>query len=446
MKYLTVIPLAAACFFGGELHAALPSVVVPASAEARVANVQVRVAPDRAGWTYQLGERVSFRVSVIADQQPVPGIPVTYTVGPEMMPAKKVSATVPAEGLVIDGGTLTTPGFIRCAVETVVEGKTYRGLATAGFEPEKIAPTQTEPADFDAFWAEGLAALAKIPLEPQLELIPSASTGAVNVYHVSFRTWSSSERASTRIYGILCEPKAPGKYPAILKVPGAGVRPYSGQRALAERGAIVLEIGIHGIPVNQPAEIYEQLRYGALYSYHGYNLDDKERYYYRRVYLGCVRANDFLVSREAWDGKNLLVSGGSQGGQLTLVTAGLDPRVTAASSLFPAYCDVTGYIHGRAGGWPHMMRGEDNRTPEKIATTSYYDAVNFAKRVRVPTQVLLGYNDETCPPTTVFAAYNAIKAPKTLTLALEMGHGAISEVYQAIDAWLFKQAGIEAKR
>lgn len=420
---------------------------MPVAANARIATAEIRVAPDRAGWTYQPGEPAKFHVNVIWDQQPLAGTTVTYSVGPEMLPAEEKTAVVPAEGLVIDGGTLNVPGFIRCIVKAEIAGKSYRGVATAGFAPEKIKPTQIEPPDFDAFWSAGKAELAKIPLEPRRQLIPEASTGTINVYHVSFRTWSltSSGQYTGRVYGILCEPKAPGRYPAILRVPGAGVRPYSGARDLAERGAITLEIGIHGIPVTHPPEIYDQMRTGALDGYPVYNLDKKDRYYYRRVYLGCVRANDFLTSLENWDGRNLVVTGGSQGGQLTIVTAGLDPRVTAAAANFPAYCDVTGYLHGRAGGWPHMMRrAEDgHRTPEKLATTSYYDTVNFAKRVKAPIHVAFGYNDDVCPPTSMFSAYNVIAAPKELLLALQMAHPIIPEVDARVKAWVLDKAGVK---
>jgi cephalosporin-C deacetylase-like acetyl esterase len=409
----------------------------------RVSVIDLQVAPDHADWLYQPGEKVTFRVSVTADGLPLAGSAIEYRVGPEMMPTASREANVSAEGLLIDGGTLDHPGFIRCVVTATIDGRSYRSLATAGFAPEKIAPTQEEPADFDAFWNSSKEELAKIPLEPRLELIPEASKGAINVYHVSFRTWSRTEavRNAGRIYGILCEPKAPGRYPAILRVPSAGVRPYSGQRELAERGAITLEIGIHGIPVTHPLEIYDQMRTGALDGYPNYNLDDREFYYFRRVYLGCLRANDFLTTREAWDGRNLLVFGASQGGQLTTVTAALDPRVTAAAAVVPAYCDVSGYLHDRAGGWPHMMRGADSRhrTPAKIATTQYYDTVNFAKRVRAPIFVALGYNDETCPPTSIFSAYNSLTAPKRLLVAPEMTHAVFPEVDERVRAWLFEQ-------
>ncbi len=423
---------------------------VPAHAQARVAAVQVRVAPDRPDWTYQVGEPATFTVNVTADNHPLTGARVRYQVGPEMLPADEKTATLPADGLVIDGGTLKAPGFIRCAVTVEVAGKTYRGVATAGFSPEKIQPTQTDPADFDAFWQAGKDELAKIPLEARRTLMPDACTDTVNVYHVSVRNVGGWGKNFARVYGILCMPKAPGRYPAVLGVPGAGVRPYHGLKDLAARGVITLQIGIHGIPVNLPQETYDQLGVGALSGYNVFNLDNRDAYYYRRVYLGCVRANDFLVSLPEYDGENLLVTGGSQGGQLSIVTAALDPRVKALAAYYPAYCDVTGYLHGRAGGWPHLTRpdaktGAANRhaTPEKIAVTGYYDAVNFARRLKVPAHFAWGYNDETCPPTSLYAAYNVITSPKRLLLALETGHNTVGEEHTVINDWIGEQLGLK---
>jgi cephalosporin-C deacetylase len=425
---------------------------VPANAQARVAAVQVRVAPDHADWTYAVGEPAKFTITVTADNEPLTGATVRYKIGPEMLPADEKTATLPAGGLVIDGGTMKDPGFLRCVVTVDVAGKTYRGLATAGFSPEKIQATQTNPDDFDAFWDAGKAELAKIPLEARQTLLPDACTDTVNVYHVSFRNIGGTpwNKLNARVYGILCVPKAPGKYPAVLGVPGAGVRPYTGMKDLAARGVITLQIGIHGIPVNLPQELYDQLGTGALNGYNGFNLDNRDTYYYRRVYLGCVRANDFLTSLPEYDGQNLAVTGGSQGGQLSIVTAGLDPRVKALAAFYPAYCDVTGYLHGRAGGWPHMMKPNEKTgapsgaaTPEKIAVTGYYDAVNFARRLKVPVHFAWGYNNEVCPPTSLYAAYNTITSPKRLLLALETGHNTVPEENAASDTWLLAQLGVK---
>lgn len=440
----------ATCLLGGETGP-VPITPVPPQAQLRVATVRVVVAPDHRDWTYRLGEHARFRVTVVADSEPIDGVPVEFTAGQEMRPAPTRRAVVPLDGLVIDGGTLKEPGFLRCIVTAEVQGQKVmpRGLATAAFEPERIRPTQVEPADFDAFWRKGLQDLEKVPLEPILTLLPEACTDTVNVYHVSFRTVGADwTEARSRIYGIYCEPKKPGKYPALLRVPGAGARPYFGDKSTAAEGAITLEIGVHGIPVNLPKEVYDQLQAAALIDYPFYEMDDRDRFYFHRIFLSCVRADDFLASREAWDGKHLVVAGASQGGLLTMVTAALDPRVTGIAVTHPAYCDVTGDLHGRAAGWPQPFRQwnppqpSPNATPAKIAVTAYYDGVNFARRVKVPGYYSWGYNDEVVPPTSAYSAYNVITAPKTLGLTLELGHTYTNEQGMATQLWIEKFLGL----
>ena len=422
---------------------------VPPGAVLRAATVRVVVTPDHRDWTYKLGEHARFSVAVTADSEPIDAVSVTYTVGPDLFPGEKVTAQLPLEGMTVDAGTMKDPGFLRCIVTTQVAGRSYRGLATAAFEPEKLAPTQVEPADFDAFWAAAKADLAAVPVDARMTLMPDACTSAVDVYHVSLRTLGGKGPFPARVFGILCRPRAPGKYPAVLKVPGAGVRPYSGDPDLAAKGVIVLEIGIHGIPVNMPKDVYDDLGSGALGGYWLFNFDDKDRYYYHRVYLGCVRANDFLTSLPDWDGKHLVVMGASQGGQLSIVTAALDPRVTGLSATHPAFCDVSAELKGRAGGWPHPFMPQPDgsvspqATPAKIATATYYDTVNFARRIRVPGYYNWGYNDETCPPTAAYAAYNVVSAPKTLGLTLELGHQYTPEQADAISAWVAGSLGIK---
>jgi cephalosporin-C deacetylase-like acetyl esterase len=339
-------------------------------------------------------------------------------------------------------------GFLRCIVTVEVDGKSYRGLATAGFSPETIKPTTDDPADFDAFWAEGKKDLAKIPLDAKLTLLPEYSTPAVNVYHVNLQNVGGDGRGVSRLYGILCEPKAEGKFPAVLGVPGAGVRPYRGMIALAEKGIITFQIGIHGIPVILDQAVYDSLARGGLAGYMFNNLDNRDRYYYRRVYLGCVRANDFLTSLPKWNGQDLAVTGGSQGGALSIVTTALDPRVKGLAASYPALSDMTGYLNNRAGGWPHMFRASSqgsqgsgggagwHRSKEKVETSKYYDVVNFARRVKVPGIYTWGFNDETCPPTSMYSAYNVIPGKKELLLALELGHATIPEQGDRLNLWL----------
>lgn len=399
--------------------------------------VKVIVAPDRADWTYKPGDKVKFTINVLKSGNLVQNASVRYEIGPEKMPPTiKESKTLPNGTLTIDGGTMKSSGFLRCIANATIDGEEYRGLGTAGFDPDKIQPTVPNPANFDQFWADSKAELAKIPLDARMTLIPERCTETVNVYHVNIQNHQNS-----RLYGILAVPKKEGKYPALLQVPGAGVRPYYGDIANAEKGIITLQIGIHGVPVNLDPVVYDNLGRGALSGYNYFNLDDKDRFYYKRVYLGCIRANDFLTGLPQYDGSNLAVTGGSQGGALSIITASLDSRVKWLGAFYPALSDVTGYLNGRAGGWPHYFTGnslEFNNTPKKLETVGYYDVVNFARRVKIPGHYSWGFNDETCPPTSMFAAYNVIAAPKDLLLALDTGHWTYPEQRDNMTEWLLK--------
>ncbi|MEJ1971043.1 MAG: acetylxylan esterase [Lacunisphaera sp.] len=174
---------------------------VPPQANLRVASIQLRIAPDHRDWTYQVGEPVKFRITVTADSTAVDHATVTYSVGPDLFPGEKKTAAVPLDGLVVDAGTMPTGGFLRLKASVEIAGKTYTNSATAAFAPETIKPFQTEPADFDAFWAQGKADLAKIPLEARLTLLPDLCTDTVNVYHVNFRTLGQAwNPAPPRVY------------------------------------------------------------------------------------------------------------------------------------------------------------------------------------------------------------------------------------------------------
>jgi len=407
----------------------------------------LRITPDRSNRLYPLGSPARLHVKFRLDPYPAAGVPIRWRLGPEMLEGPENESIVPAEGLWLDVGAQTVPGFVRCIVTATVNGQRLRDLITLGFAPERIQPTQSEPADFDAFWAQQKAQLARLPADVQIVPAPELSTATVEVSFLSFQNVGNWAGPS-RMHGVLAQPRRPGPFPALLNLPGAGVRGYTGNIAMSERGFITLQMGIHGIPVNLPPAVYEQLDRGALAGYPRYELDDRFRHYYRRVYLGSYRAADVLAALPQWDGKSLLVAGGSQGGQLSIVVAALNPRVTGLAASFPAYSDVSGYLHGRAGGWPGLFRPAPDGTPgdapvpAKLATTGYFDSVNFARRLQVPGHYFWGFNDEVTPPTSMHAAYNVITAPRQLLLAPEQRHATSPAQNARIAAWLLHQAGL----
>ena len=407
---------------------------VTMSAQPRRELVQVFVTPDRADWTYETGEQAIFSITVLRNNVPLNGIKIHYTIQPELVDIWDQGTLVLKNGSVsVKAKKFSEPGFLRCTAEVTVDGKEYSSYATAGFSPGMIKPTTTLPADFEEFWNQGKEDLAKIDVNPVLTLMPERCTPKADVFHVQI------DNINGKIYGILCMPKKEGKYPAILHVPGAGIRPYYGNVEEAEKGFVSFTIGIHGIPVNLDPGVYIDLRQGALSNYWTMNLDDKERAYYKRVYLGCVRAVDFIEGLECFDGENIGVTGGSQGGALSIVTAGLDPRIDYLAAFYPALSDLTGFLHGRAGGWPQIFRDEFTNKPEKVETSKYFDVVNFARFVKATGWYSWGYNDQVCPPTSMYAAYNLITAPKELFVFQETQHWTFPEQQDLKNKWLFEK-------
>ena len=184
--------------------------------------------------------------------------------------------------------------------------------------------------------------------------------------------------------------------------------------------------------------MYNNLSSGALRNYNSLNKNDRDSHYYKRVYLGCVRAIDFIFSLPEFNGETVGVTGGSQGGALSIVTAGLDSRIKFLAALYPALCDFSGYLNNRAGGWPHYFKNAKPQ-PNEVETLSYFDVVNFASRVKAQGWYSWGYNDVTCPPTSMHAAYNVIQAPKDLHLFLETGHWTFPEQNSDRYTWIRSQ-------
>jgi len=111
--------------------------------------IKVVVAPDHTDWTYSPREKVKFSITVLQSGNVLKNAVVKYEIGPEKMDAvKKDSLLVPGGTLLIDGGTMSEPGFLRCVATAFVKDKSYRGLATAAFSPLRIEPTISIPGDF----------------------------------------------------------------------------------------------------------------------------------------------------------------------------------------------------------------------------------------------------------------------------------------------------------
>lgn len=313
--------------------------------------------------------------------------------------------------------TRAEPGAL-LAVISVPAGKRPRPFTGgAVFAPEKIGPGAPAPADFDAFWKAQLQYLDAIPPNPVVEkgsLADVKYNDGIPYYKVTLdNIWH------THVRGQLARPVKGDKFPALLWFQSAGVGPLEKKMAVrfAKQGYLVLNIEAHDIPIDESPAFYNNLKATTLKDYTSIGIGSRDTSYFLRMVLGCVRAAEYLTSRPDWDGKTLIVAGGSQGGFQSFATAALFPKVTAVVSDNTAGGDAYAALAKppRALSWPAMYfppRPDDPDGAKARATLGYFDTIYFAERVHCPALVCAGLIDETARPAGVFAIYNAIPTEK----------------------------------
>jgi lysophospholipase L1-like esterase/dienelactone hydrolase len=193
----------------------------------------------------------------------------------------------------------------------------------------------------------------------------------------------------------------------------------------------------HDVMPDQPKEYYDALP-AELKAYNSIETRNRDKNYFLYMYLADVRAVDYLASRPDWDGKTLVVMGTSMGGQQSLCAAGLNPKVTHMLINVPAGADANGTAHGRKIGYPFW----DVNDPQVLKTAEYFDTVNCAAHIKVPSLVAMGFIDTTSTPVGIWAAFNQIKGPKEAAPMIESPHNHLATQEQSMPwtqrsaAWL----------
>lgn len=368
---------------------------------------------------YKAGETATFTIEASQDGKPLAEGKVVCVLSKDGVQPQPPQTLNVKDGKATLIGKLDEPGFL---LLRATSGKSS-ALAAAGYDPLQLKPSLPVPEDFDAFWTAQKAELAKVPMKPTLTPVQTAVKG-VDAFDLQV------ECLGKPVSGYFGRPKnaKPKSLPAILHVHGAGVRgsnPGSVFWAANEGGMLSLDINAHGIPNGKPKEFYDALAAGELKDYRSLGNKDREQCYFKGMFLRLIRAIDFLTAQPEWDGKTLIVYGSSQGGFQAFAAAGLDERVSFFCAGVPAGCDHTGSQANRIAGWPKIVPNDAEGKPDAAAlqTSRYFDCVNFATRAQCKgAAVTVGFIDTTCPPTSVYAAYNALTIPKALHADILSGH------------------------
>jgi cephalosporin-C deacetylase-like acetyl esterase len=146
---------------------------------------------------------------------------------------------------------------------------------------------------------------------------------------------------------------------------------------------------------------------------------DREKSYFLSMYLRDSRVLDYLLTRPDWDGKTIVLTGGSMGGQQSLALAGLRPdKIAAVLVCVPAGADTNGDLHGRKAGYPNWP----SNNADAMKTALYFDPVNSASRMKVPVMAGIGFIDTTSPPAGIWTALNQIAGPTEPLSMIESEH------------------------
>ena len=267
----------------------------------------------------------------------------------------------------------------------------------AGVEPERIAPFP-EPDDFDSFWAKRKAHLAAVPMEAERRKLDGIG-GPANVYAVKVAC-----AGSRPVTGYLSIPKAiegkKGKCGALVRFDGYSRSSVQRPVKVGAKGIIVFHINAHGYDLGRDVAYYKEFYRSIEVNGQGYAFDigqnsDPETAYFGGMTWRVMRALEYVKSLPEWNGRNLSVSGGSQGGLQCIWAAGLDRDVTAVDETMG---------RNRSGWYIKFAKG-----------LPYYDAVNHAKRVNPSCRFNIsraGLGDYTCPPSGISLMFNALPCAK----------------------------------
>jgi len=277
----------------------------------------------------------------------------------------------------------------------------------AAVSPTKLALSTPRPSDFDAFWDGKLAAQAKIPVNPALTPVDTDVPGVeMNIFQL--------DALGSKAHGYVARPAKTGKFPALIQLQYAGVYALNAHADAqrAAQGWLMVNVDSHDKLPSDPAGSVPR-------NYQAVGNTDREQSYFLNMYLRDSRVLDYVLARPDWDGKTLVLIGGSMGGQQSLALAGLRPdKITTVAVCVPAGADSNGDLHGRKAGYPNWP--SDN--PAVMNTGLYFDTVNFASRIKAPVFAAMGFIDTISPPAGVWTALNQIRGPVEAFPMIESEH------------------------
>ena len=290
--------------------------------------------------------------------------------------------------------------------------------------------TNPRPADFDDYWAKGLAEMHA--LDPKIELKPAAfQTDFAECSHLYF-----TGVGGARVHAKLLRPKnVKGKQPAVCLFHGysGGSGEWMDKLGYVAQGYTVAALdcrGQGGLSEDNAATLGWTLRGHIIRGLDNALAGDADKLYYRQVFLDTAQIARIVMDLPGVDPDRVGATGNSQGGGLTLTCAALEPRIARAAPVFPFLCDYQrvwelDQAKDAYAELKEYFRKFDplHQHKEEIFTKlGYIDVQHLMPRVQGEIMLSVGFMDTICPPSTQFAAYNKITAKKSLLIYPDFAH------------------------
>jgi cephalosporin-C deacetylase-like acetyl esterase len=371
---------------------------------------------------YRINETVGWTVTVAPGDKAASGA-YTYAITENGQRSIKSGTIDLAHGPIKIETSLSEPGMVRVEIRPPAATKDFGNEHTGGpglvalaaaIDPTRIQPDAPRPADFDAFWTSKLDLLAKVPMNV---VVTPKESGVEGIDYATFRL---DNFGGAHVYGQMASPKRDGKFPALIIFQWASPPyplPKSWVTDRAKEGWFAVNVEPHDVPSDMPQAFYDALPQ-MVKEYQRINNTDRDNNYFLQMYLGDYRAVEFIATRPEWDGRAIVATGISMGGQQSLVTAALNPRITAVVVNVPAGADAAAALHERDAGYPFW----DTTNPRVMETAAYFDVVNFASRIHVPSMLAMGFLDKVAPSVGIWTAFNQIAGPKEAVPMIDSPH------------------------
>jgi cephalosporin-C deacetylase len=288
------------------------------------------------------------------------------------------------------------------------------------------AGTNPRPADMDPFWEAALDEMRST--DPGVELVrqPFAADFA-ECHHLYF-----TGVRGARIHAKYLRPVADrGPHPAVLMFHG-----YSGDSGdwADKLGYVAQGFSVAALDCRGQGGMSEDtggVKGNTLNGHIIRGLDQSPAdLLFRHIYLDCAQMARIVMEMPEVDADRVGATGGSQGGGLTLACAALEPRIRKAAPVYPFLCDfqrvweidLAVAAYDELKQYFRRFDPRHEREADVFTRLGYIDNQHLAGRIRAETLFLVGLMDTVCPPSSQFAAYNKITAPKSLVIYPDFGH------------------------